>query len=537
MPADPNPVDQSGVVTLRSWTREELIALVEGRKALMRGADAEDLPVPEWLANHADVLETRDSTESVNTTHPDDRGVLVDSFLAAVVAPGEECKCTIRNQDDEDGWFLVDITWVNLLDHPDVGGILCTVERLHAVDVEAPVEVTSVESSATSWMILVVDDRVNILSARGASVEILGYETDDLVGYRTIDLIHPDGMGGGIDNWIALRTGIGKTRTSRQLWMHRDGSPVWVEVSFMLHEDDTTEMVVVDIRDRMANEDALVASQAEVAELAEDFRLVADEVPTPVFRCDADGRIDFRNSQWAETFPALSDAARLQDLFAPDGRESIDEALASDGVYDTRIVEALAADGERMLSLRCRPVGSDPLLRRFVGSITDISLTVRLRHEANHDALTGLANRTQIAGTLAAAMDHDPSSVLVVFVDLDGFKVVNDTCGHEVGDLVLVEVARRLAGSVRPGDLVGRHGGDEFVVICTGVAESDSTMIVERLRAGAFSEPIELPDGEWSSSASIGFARPEPGDDVARVLRRADQAMFAEKRVAPGRDR
>jgi diguanylate cyclase len=126
-----------------------------------------------------------------------------------------------------------------------------------------------------------------------------------------------------------------------------------------------------------------------------------------------------------------------------------------------------------------------------------------------------------------ALVDH-PEQTVVVFIDLDGFKDVNDTYGHEVGDGVLIAIAERLRESVRPDDMVGRFGGDEFVLVLQDDGLDDEA-IVERLDS-AISPPITWDGGSWRPAVSIGVARPHPGDDIATVVRNADREMFAVKR-------
>jgi diguanylate cyclase (GGDEF)-like protein len=110
---------------------------------------------------------------------------------------------------------------------------------------------------------------------------------------------------------------------------------------------------------------------------------------------------------------------------------------------------------------------------------------------------------------------------------------VNDVHGHDAGDVVLREMAARLTSAVRPEDLVGRYGGDEFVVICRSVEASHAATLPHRLEQ-ALEGPIHFPGGHWPASASVGAARPAPGDDLKSVMRRADQAMFEEKRQRDG---
>jgi len=120
----------------------------------------------------------------------------------------------------------------------------------------------------------------------------------------------------------------------------------------------------------------------------------------------------------------------------------------------------------------------------------------------------------------------------VAFVDLDGFKTLNDSFGHHVGDLVLKEVADRLAAAVRHPDLVARYGGDEFVVIAAGELRPDIRHLCDRL-SSAVSQPIRIADRLIGINATIGIAHSRPGDTPIDVLDRADRAMYASKTAQP----
>jgi diguanylate cyclase (GGDEF)-like protein len=163
-----------------------------------------------------------------------------------------------------------------------------------------------------------------------------------------------------------------------------------------------------------------------------------------------------------------------------------------------------------------------------------------LAHSADHDALTGLPNRRLFMARLERALDparSGPGHVAVLFVDLDRFKLINDTAGHHLGDQVLIQVARRLADALRPADTVARFGGDEFTVLCQQVADTaGATAIADRL-AAAVAMPVALGDTEIMLAASIGICMTEPGRDrdAATLLRDADAAMYQAK--ARGRDR
>jgi diguanylate cyclase (GGDEF)-like protein/PAS domain S-box-containing protein len=162
----------------------------------------------------------------------------------------------------------------------------------------------------------------------------------------------------------------------------------------------------------------------------------------------------------------------------------------------------------------------------------------RLLDLALHDPLTGLPNRTHLADELTAAQHRAAvtgTHVAVLFIDLDGFKRVNDTAGHEVGDRLLVEVGERLRQLLRPDDVAARIGGDEFVLCCSelsavpDVALGQAQRIADRVQ-GSLSLPFDVADHRWSLSASVGIALSRAGDDdPADLLRTADADMYRVK--------
>lgn len=168
-----------------------------------------------------------------------------------------------------------------------------------------------------------------------------------------------------------------------------------------------------------------------------------------------------------------------------------------------------------------------------------------LEHLATHDALTGLPNRTLLLDRIEHALlsaSRTGGRVAVLFIDVDGFKEINDTLGHAYGDIVLCEIAARLRHATRDGDTVGRLSGDEFLVVCENLPTStsevaDALRSLARRFAAALSRPS--PDGvrEVVVSASIGAAitARHPTNDVAGLLREADAAMYAAKRAGGDR--
>jgi diguanylate cyclase (GGDEF)-like protein/PAS domain S-box-containing protein len=165
-------------------------------------------------------------------------------------------------------------------------------------------------------------------------------------------------------------------------------------------------------------------------------------------------------------------------------------------------------------------------------------LEARLQHEADHDRLTGLPNRTPLLAWMSEALaeaSRSGTSVAVLFSDIDRFKIVNDSLGHEAGDRLLVAMARRVVAATRPHDRVARFGGDEFVVLCPGVAdEREAAELAERIRSevgGRFGTD----DYEVFMTVSIGVAIAGRHETAEDLLRDADAAMYEAK--SRGRDR
>jgi diguanylate cyclase (GGDEF)-like protein/PAS domain S-box-containing protein len=172
-----------------------------------------------------------------------------------------------------------------------------------------------------------------------------------------------------------------------------------------------------------------------------------------------------------------------------------------------------------------------------------VRLQDQLQHNASHDPLTDLPNRalfTERVGTVLGGRRVGDGRAAVLYVDLDGFKAVNDTMGHQAGDDLLVQAARRLQGALRAGDTAARLGGDEFAALISGpgadraVRELQIREIAERLRH-TLSEPYRVDSGEVRVGASIGVAFAEPGTTPNEVMRNADLAMYRAKQSGKGR--
>ncbi len=186
----------------------------------------------------------------------------------------------------------------------------------------------------------------------------------------------------------------------------------------------------------------------------------------------------------------------------------------------------------------------DVLLMETVANHASVALqngelVDRLRHEALHDALTGLPNRALLLRRLSAALaevaDAGSAGTSVMILDLDGFKEVNDTLGHQQGDLLLIEVGTRLTAAVGAAGLVARLGGDEFAVLVDGTADEDHVVRVARRALRALEHPVVLDGMEVEIGGSLGIAlAPQHATDPAGLLKQADLAMYDAKASGRG---
>jgi diguanylate cyclase (GGDEF)-like protein/PAS domain S-box-containing protein len=503
------------------WSRERLADFVRGKLIYARSDQAETVAPPDWLLAISDGLGPNDdSTAALEHTHPEDRNLLIASFMEAAATPGAVTKARMRALDD-DRWLTIDIEWLNQLDNPDLGCLICTLDEVAGQDVAAPDGTEEEGDHRTArWMVMELDGMGVIQSVRGKSVETLGYRASQLRGHSISNFLASESLADGYAHFQAVRAEPGATSTTRRRWIRRDGTEVWLEASFLNQGRDTILVVVWDITERRAQEQQL-------GELTRQFQMLADEVPAAVFRCDTAGNVQFHNARWTELVDGCA-GTRLTDLVHPDDVPTLVAnlaTLAGGNEADRRTLDVRSHRGDAVWRVALRWSGDTTVM----GSIEDVTATVRLHREVRHDALTGLLNRQGLAEELGRAIVDHRAGSLVVFLDLDGFKMVNDVHGHDAGDLVLVEIGRRLTAALRPGDSVGRYGGDELVVVCREVGDADDALLTARLEA-ALAGPVAFPGGSWEPAASVGAARPEPGDDLAAVLRRADLAMFAVKR-------
>ncbi|MGB7212861.1 MAG: EAL domain-containing protein [Gemmatimonadales bacterium] len=394
-------------------------------------------------------------------------------------------------------------------------------------------------------IIVVVDINGRIRYTSGSIETVLGYEAEELLGQDAFGLLHPDEVDEVRRLFVRQLERPGPAPRSEFRCRHHDGAwRIFEASSNNLLADPAIDGVVITMRDitaRKRAEEALRVSE-------ERYALAQRGANDGLWDWDLRAGQVYFSSRWK----AMVGAAEHEVGTAPDEWFA---RVHPDELEQLKIdIELHVAGHTSHLQTEHRMRHRDGLYRwvmtrglavrdatgkayRLAGSQTDItmrkSIEEQLLHDAFHDPLTGLPNRALFMDRIGHAIRRgrrSDSRSAVLFLDLDRFKVVNDSLGHVHGDQLLVAIARRLEDCIRPGDTVGRLGGDEFVVLLDEVpGTAGAEEVAERIQL-ALSAPFELAGQEVYATASIGIAISVTGHERAEeLLRDADTAMYDAK--------
>jgi diguanylate cyclase (GGDEF)-like protein/PAS domain S-box-containing protein len=409
-------------------------------------------------------------------------------------------------------------------------------------DMVPPEIVSTVFYSATvsDSLAILVAETVNgtqrVTWCNEGAVQLLGYGVEDL---RATSMRHLFPTLGGGELKLLLR----RERTARMTLPVRTASGADVEAVVITTPSPGGHMWTVRLLSTANEQERALRATADAHERR--FSALTERSPIPTLLSEQGMRLAHVN----DAFCSLV-GLRAEQLLGTGWIDSIHEEDL-DGVIEQ---VARALDGDEV-ETQARLVRDDGSVRTtvirfahlftpgvgagFVGTIEDITdrlaFEAKLAHQANHDPLTGLPNRTLLAQYVAGRFVSGTSGMACLFLDLDNFKVVNDSLGHTAGDELLVEVADRLRATVRPGDLVARFGGDEFVVVCQNVDEDAAVALAGRVSA-ALARPMRLGGVDIRPYASVGVTVQTAEHVTAEeLIRDCDIAMYQAKAGGKGR--
>ena len=370
--------------------------------------------------------------------------------------------------------------------------------------------VTPLEHEQTQTVLRAqADDHARLVSVDPQLGEQLGLSSEALKDVTLTELIHPDSAEVGLQTWLdALNNGMA---TERIRFRTPQGSETWFQfiASVNGEESSLVDLLFVDVTD-----DVRASTIVEVKE--RDLQELAETVPMGIFRATTDGDILYTNSRFADVFEIQDDDDdfQLDQIFSVDGTPVVDKltrrlATSTDTMID---VEFDSATGTKFVRLRVRRTTNAEGEIEVVGSAEDISDEIaahaHLEQVALTDPVANIRNRRALEQNLTDRLNrvgrHQPFAVLLC--DLDGFKQVNDSLGHDAGDSIIAQVGERLQNMARGGDLVARLGGDEFVVVADGVDNYDAAIEVAERLLPELRRPFTFLDTQIELSGSIGAA-------------------------------
>ncbi len=388
-----------------------------------------------------------------------------------------------------------------------------------------------------------VDGR--FLAANPATAKLMGASTaQELVGRTDFDFYEPDLAVRFREDEAAVLS-KGYHATIEQTYRRTDGSVGWLSTMKALIKDDAGQVLGIITHNRDITAAKLLQNKLETTKAELDQAL--ENMSDGLAMYDRQGFFLFCNRRYQELFPRTAHLRVPGANFADIIRASIhfgEEKLLGGQDVEAHVVAKLAGlreDGDRLvelsdgrwLSSRTKVVADGRTLM-VVSDITERRTFEKdLEHQALHDSLTGLPNRAFFNRELKRLMDQSRSTdseLVVMILDLDRFKEVNDTLGHAAGDALLVEVSRRLERAVRRGDFVARLGGDEFAILmpCETGGTGDVSLASRIMKA--LTKPVKIGDVTLLPCGTLGYTvYPKDKSDSDGLMKHADLALYQAK--------
>lgn len=379
--------------------------------------------------------------------------------------------------------------------------------------------------------------------------EILGYSHEELAAKNWMEMTHPEDIGKDIVEFERVMRGESEGYAMNKRYIRKDGSIVIasIDIKCVRRTDGRVDYFVAMIRDITEQE----RRKSEALAAQSQLQATLDAIPDMLFELDLDGRCHAYHSARTD-LPAASPVEdllgkRISDILPPGAVNIILSALrgaGEKGLSSGKQLELQGPQGKLWYELSVSRKHVDPGLGpRFIVLARDITerkaSEQRILNLAHYDSLTGLPNRALLADRMRVAIQRaarQSARLAVLFVDLDRFKPINDSLGHDIGDQLLKAVAERMLVSVRSIDTVSRVGGDEFVVLLGEIETTEDAARVAEKLISALSQPYEIEGHELLVTASVGICiYPDNGTQPNVLLRNADASMYSAKEA--GRNR